>query len=249
MVYWLGRGEDAALRDGTWLAPGEAARAADLRFTKRRDEYLLRRLTAKCAVAATAGLPCDAATLARIEVRNAATGAPFVLIDGAACALDVSISDRAGWAVCLVGTAGRDRAIGCDLELIEPRTPGFVHDFLTESERSYVAAQPVGEARQIAANLLWSAKESALKVLRTGLRRDPRSVEVSVPRVSSSGWAPLAVRVAESATFAGWWRRDGRFLLTAVAEPAVPAPVALEGVSVLAGAEPRHSWLDMPRSG
>ena len=89
----------------------------------------------------------------------------------------MSLSDRAGWAVCLVGEAlGR---VGCDLEIVEPRSAGFVADFLTAAEQEYVAAQPAAE-RDAAANLIWSAKESALKVLQTGLRRDTRSVEVRV---------------------------------------------------------------------
>ena len=74
---------------------------------------------------------------ARIEVANHPTGAPYVLAEGAPPGLEVSLTDRAGWAVCLVGTAmGR---LGCDLELVEPRSAGFVADFLTALERDWVA--------------------------------------------------------------------------------------------------------------
>jgi len=45
-VLWLARGEDALRADPAWLTAGEAERAAGLRYTKRRTEYLLRRLAA-----------------------------------------------------------------------------------------------------------------------------------------------------------------------------------------------------------
>jgi len=242
-VRWLARGEDAVPTDPSWLTPAELARASGLRYTKRRGEYLLRRLVAKHAVAAARDLPTDAGALARIEVRNAPTGAPYVLVDGAPCGFEVSISDRAGWAVCLVGAGAG--AVGCDLELVEPRSPGFVRDFLTAAEQSYVDA---AADRDLAANLLWSAKESALKVLRTGLRRDTRSVEVTVADGRPGAWAALRVRSVEGAVFPGWWRRDGRFLFTVAAAAPTPAPVAIEdrGPAVLAAAEPRHSWLARP---
>jgi len=245
-VRWLARGEDSLPADLAWLTPGEAARAAGLRHTKRRTEYLLRRVAAKHAVAAVAGLAVDDAALARIEVRNAPGGAPFVLVDGAPCGLAVSISDRAGWAVCLVGPA--TAAIGCDLELVEPRSPGFVDDFLTWAERDYVAGQPDADARDAAANLVWSAKESALKVLRTGLRRDTRSVEVTVHE-GRIGWAPLSVRSVTGGLFPGWWRCLGRFLFTVAAAAPLPPPVALEDPGTLAAAVPRHSWLTRPLTG
>jgi 4'-phosphopantetheinyl transferase len=258
-VRWLARGEAAIPTDPGWLTPVEAGYAAGLRYTKRRTEYLLRRLAAKHAVAAVVGLPTEPAGLARVEVRNAPSGAPYVLVDGAPAGVEVSISDRAGWAVCLVGPGEPPRpggaasvgtgAVGCDLELVEPRSAGFVRDFLTPAEQAYVAARPDEDARYAAVNLLWSAKESALKVLRTGLRRDTRSVEVSVGSVHEGqfeGWAPLTVYCVEGRTLPGWWRRDGRFLFTVAAPVARSAPVALEDPAVLAGAVPVHSWLDRP---
>jgi 4'-phosphopantetheinyl transferase len=246
-MWWLARGENRLPADLRWLTGAEGQHADGLRYTKRRTEYLLRRLTAKHAVAALLGLPANSATLARIEVRNRPTGAPYVLLDTDPCGLSVSITDRAGWAVCLVT---RDRgAIGCDLELVEPRSPGFVDDFLTPVERAYVAAQPDDDAREVAANLLWSAKESALKVLQTGLRRDTRSVEVTIHIVQTCGWAPMEVRTTEGVTLPGWWRRDGSFVVTVAADRPVAPPAALDEPDPLADAVPRHSWLDRPITG
>jgi 4'-phosphopantetheinyl transferase len=238
---WLARGEHELPDGWHWLTPHEAARASGMRFTKRRREYLLRRWAGKQAVAAAAGLPADPEQLCRIEVANRPTGAPYVLVDGAPLGLDVSLTDRAGWAVCVVG-ADLSR-VGCDLEIVEPRSDGFVRDFLTPAEQAYVAAAP---HRDAAANLLWSAKESALKVLRTGLRRDTRSVEVTVHEASPTGWGPMQVRSTEGALMPGWWRREGRFLLTIASDRPFPEPVVLAGSADLRAAEPVHSWVGQP---
>ena len=183
---WLALGEDALPPGQQWLAPGEADVLAGLRYTKRRTEYLLRRLVTKHAVAAVIGHATDPTALAGIEVRNEPSGAPYVCVDDTRLALGVSISDRAGWAVCVTSPIHAP-AVGCDLELVESRTPGFVADFLTPAEQRLVAAYPVGGERDAAANLIWSAKESALKVLRTGLRRDTRSVEVALDPPGDDG--------------------------------------------------------------
>jgi 4'-phosphopantetheinyl transferase len=233
-----------------------------MRFTKRRTEYLVRRLTAKHAVALTLGLPTDPDDLARIGVLNRVTGAPYVVVDGRPLGLDVSLTDRAGWGVCLVG---RDLgAVGCDLEIAEPRSATFVSDYLTPVEQALVRGAPDQATSHLLANLVWSAKESALKVLRTGLRADTRSVEVHLdvadvpgtaphppdePDVETGGtWAPLQVR-GHGRLMPGWWTVLRPWLLTvAYAEPG-PAPAPLEVPSALRQATPVHSWLGRPVAG
>jgi 4'-phosphopantetheinyl transferase len=244
-MRWLARGEHEVPPDDGWLTEREATYAAGLRFTKRHSEFLLRRWVCKHAVVTARGLEGDVATLARIEVGNRLSGAPYVELDGSPAGFDVSITDRAGWAVCVVG-ADLSR-VGCDLEIVEPRSPGFVADFLTPAEQAYVRALPDG-ARDAAANLFWSAKESALKVLRTGLRRDTRSVQVHIDTadLETSGWQPLDVRASEGVVFPGWWRRDGAFLFTVTAEQPLDPPIALTGTADLATAKPTHSWLSQP---
>ena len=243
----MARGEHEIPSTESWLTAAEVNRAAGLRFTKRRTEYLLRRWVCKQAVAAATGMPGDLPSLARIEVANHPTGAPYVRVDGAPLTIDVSLTDRAGWAVCLVGE--RRGRVGCDLEIVEPRSAGFVTDFLTPAEQDYVASRPRDE-RDAAANLVWSAKESALKVLQTGLRRDTRSVEVVVAGddgdVSADGWARLEVRTVEGGLMPGWWRRDGVFLVTVAAERPLPPPTLQAGSTDLTSALPAHSWVGRP---
>jgi len=255
-MHWLACGEGALPPDDDWLAPAERDRLARQRFSKRRAEYRLRRWTAKQTVAAVLGLDAHPARLAAVEVLNRPGGAPHVRLDGEELAREVSLTDRAGWAVCLTADPSRDPSggLGVDLELVEPRSDAFVADFLTATERDYVRGCPAGEERDVAANLLWSAKESALKVLQTGLRADTRSVEVHlVPGPSRpDGWAALEVRPAGRGPLPGWWRRDGAFVLTVCAPrgPAADPPAELAtAAAVLATAVPVHSWQERPLTG
>jgi len=250
---WLARGEHELPGDDAWLVPAEAQRLAKMKFTKRRTEYLLRRWTSKQALAAALGLheevAADPTALARISVLNHWTGAPYALLDGESVGVDISVTDRAGWAVCLVGP-GLD-AVGVDLELVEPRSRAFVADFLTAPEQAFVEGQPDQDARDAVANLMWSAKEAALKVLRMGLRADTRTVEVTLHPVEDAdphaGWGRLGVRHTPTGdVFPGWWRRDGKFVLTVASTRATPAPNLLPASGDLATAAPVHSWLTNP---
>ena len=88
-----------------------------------------------------------------------------MVVDGDPLGFGLSISDRAGWAVCVTcptaAPAGDPReppAVGCDLELVEPRTPGFVRDFFTAAEQGWIASRAAGDERDMSANLVWSAK-------------------------------------------------------------------------------------------
>jgi acetyl/propionyl-CoA carboxylase alpha subunit/acetyl-CoA carboxylase carboxyltransferase component/phosphopantetheinyl transferase (holo-ACP synthase) len=222
-------GENAAhVPDGDeWLTAAERTVMAGLPVPPRRADWRLGRFTGKRAVGASLGLPEDASSLARIEIRADGEGAPEALVDGAAAPLTISLSHRGGRAVCAVARPGV--TLGCDLELVEPRSLAFVDDFFTDDERRCVLAAPERDRPRIA-TLTWSAKESALKALRIGLRRDTRSVEVTFDAATPmvEGWSPVAVRMVEDQrTLHGWWRVDGDRLLTVIADPPTPPPASL----------------------
>lgn len=258
--WWAGSDVDVPPGTG-WMSASEQARLATMRFTKRRSEYRLRRWVGKRAVlawqpAGTGSVPTDA-DLAAVEVLNRPSGAPHVVVGGEPAAVDISLTDRAGCAVAVLAPTGvhLGGGIGVDVEVVEPRSDGFVADFLTPAEQRWVHAWPLG--RDVGANLLWSAKESALKVLGVGLMADTRRVDVRVDDGPlEAGWAPLEARVADGwapvpervpgATFGGWWRRDGVWLLTVTTRRPVPRPVVLPGSGDLAALEPRHAWLEGP---
>lgn len=242
-VRWLARGEAALPATEDWLTPRESQRGARMAYAKRRNEYLLGRWTAKHGAARILGRDPDAPTLAALEIRNLPSGAPAVFADGARLDIQISMTDRAGWAVCAVG--GPPGGLGCDLEVVEPRSERFVADYFTPFERAtVVAAEP--EHHPVLTNLIWSAKESALKVLQTGLRRDTRSVEVELGE-DGAGWTPLTVTAVEGPRFPGWWRRYGDFVLTFAATRPIDPPVSLEEPPGLATAAPTHTWLTQPR--
>jgi 4'-phosphopantetheinyl transferase len=259
-MWWLARGAEHVpgaehtpgaehgADDHPWLSQLEADRAGRMRYTKRRSEFLIARWTAKHALARVLKIAPTPADLRRLEVRHAPSGAPLPYLDGEPLDLQISLTDRADWAVCVVDE-GTGR-IGCDLELVEPRTDGFVRDYLTPAEQSYVDSATDATdatARALAANLIWSAKESALKVLTTGLRRDTRSVEVEVsPNAPAGGWAALSVRAIEGPVFPGWWCRFGDYILTVAAEEPLPAPTTLDDPPLLLAANPTHGWVQRP---
>ena len=226
-----------------WLTSAEAERINSFRYTKRREETRLSRWTAKQAVARALGLPAaELADLRAISIRHASDGAPEAFVHGEPAPVSISMTDRADWSVCIV--TATSHGVGCDLELVEPRSRVFVADWFTVAEQRAVAAQP--ELHDVLANAIWSAKESALKVLRTGLRRDTRSVEVHLQPESADGWSRLEVRSAEGEVFPGWWRRFDQFLLTCAATADFTPPVSLIVPPPLATAVPTHSWMDQP---
>jgi 4'-phosphopantetheinyl transferase len=238
-LFFFSQGMGDVPASDEWLSPLEAAYIARLRFPKRRLEFRLGRWTAKKALALYLGR--EDADLARIVIDRAPDGAPAPIVDGRAAEAYVTMTDRADQAVCVVGPPGT--RLGCDLEVVEPRSGGFVTDYLTPAEQALVREVSTDEARALLANLVWCGKESSLKVLRTGLRRDTRSVEVSLPSAPPiDGWEPLAVATAEGARHSGWWRRFGAFVLTVVATEPFAPPRSLVEPPTLATAAPAESW-------
>jgi 4'-phosphopantetheinyl transferase len=247
-MWWLAHGEHEVPSSLDWLSPPEREHVDSIRFTKRRDEYLTRRWTAKQAIATVLDIDRAPEALTRIEVRHRPSGAPHVHLDGRAAGVDISMSDRAGWAVCLVGPAGSAESgtLGIDLEVVEPRSDEFVADFFTAAERAHVRALGDLDLRHEAANLIWSAKEAALKVQQVGLRVDTRTVDVQLRgERRPDGWAPMNVSAA-AGPMPGWWRRDGVFVLTIAYDTHREPPELLPTGSSLAAAAPVHSWVHRP---
>ncbi len=233
------------MAEGTgWLDDQLSARLARMPYTKRREEARLGRWTAKTAVAAVLGLdPADQAAIRDVVIRNAPDGAPEAFWGERPAGVTIAMTDRADWAVCAVAPA--DVRIGCDLEVVEPRSEAFVRDYFTPAERELVDA---GD-HDLLANLVWSAKESALKVLRTGLRRDTRTVEVVLGDDGDNGWHALTVLSAEGGRFPGWWVRYGEFVLTVATSRPAPPPTSIRQPPPLATATPTHSWMEDPLPG
>ena len=222
-VSWLEQTVADVPAEDDWLSAGEAVRLSGMRFPKRRADWRVGRWTAKRAVAAHLNLPADPRSLARIAIRPAASGAPEVLLGDGPAPVTISISHRAGRAACAV--AQPEAALGCDLEVVEPRSDAFAADYFTAEEQELLVQSSPADRFQLLA-LLWSAKESALKALRVGLRLDTRSVAVNHfagQLLCDGDWRPLCVHY-HGQVLHGWWRQTGNFVRTIVAAPAPAVP-------------------------
>lgn len=244
-VYWLEQGASDVPPEDDWLCTAERALLGRFRSPKRRADWRLGRWTAKNAMAACLNLSRDPQTLARVEIRAAESGAPQAFIAGDPADISISLSHRETVAACVIAPAGT--MLGCDLEVVEPRSAAFVADYFTTEEQQLVAGTAAPDRSKVA-NLLWSAKESALKALTVGLRADSRSAIVtsieglaqpprinltaneghSLPRPGDPAqWHSLRVSIKDGRAFHGWWRQSGLLLRTLVAYPAPDQPEML----------------------
>lgn len=195
-IGWLSTRAEAVPDGDDWLTSEEHEVVRGLRVARRRADWRLGRWTAKQALAARASAagralrPAEVGVLARADD----DGRPEVRgLDGPAPALTLSHRDGVGLAA--VGPTGA--RLGCDLERVERRGVGFPRDWFTAAECDRLGgADPV--ARDVLVTLVWSVKESVLKAVGEGLRRDTRSVEVD-----------LGAAVAPGAAWSPWWATDG----------------------------------------
>jgi 4'-phosphopantetheinyl transferase len=223
-VHWLEQTSSDVPSGNEWLSAAERVRMDGFRIEKRRADWRLGRWTAKRAVAALLSLPQDHESLAHIEIHAASSGAPEVFIGNRPASLVLSLSHREGLAACALTSRGT--ALGCDLELVEPRIDAFVEDYFTPQEQALLSEAPGPDQFPLIV-LLWSAKESALKALQQGLRLSTLCLNVALDATGSpSDWHPLQVQY-KGHILQGWWQQAGTLVRTVIADPPSPAPVRI----------------------
>jgi len=253
-VYWFEQTQADMPSSEDWLSDKETHTLRGLRFPKRRADWLLGRWTAKNALAISLDLSTEPQTLKQIEIRASLSGAPEAFLRDQPAAATISLSHRAGIGACVVVPS--HIALGCDLEKIEPRSDAFASDYFTAEEQGLIGNTDGANRDQLLA-LLWGAKESALKALGEGLRRDTRSVTVSLPGLplnraapqqrpgqeqfasalpqsEAANWNALQVHTTEGHSFAGWWMESSGFVRTLIADPPPKPPVLLKRECYLA---------------
>lgn len=258
MIHWrFGGWDDAGLPPredaAAWLCEEERARLAGFPVRKRADDWLIGRLNAKALLADALDYRYGARLRpADLHVRRQPSGAPALRIEGAAAAghglppdppVCLSNSHSHGHALCAaVWLDGFEMpvpvmSLGADVEWVEPRSEGFVRDFLTAGEQAYCSGAPEGE-RDLRANMVWSAKESVLKVVQRGLTVDTWWLSC-LPAADAEQhwlpplltpvdgeWEPLEVSCdprfpSHGLRFTAMWREIGGFVATiAVGVPA-----------------------------
>jgi 4'-phosphopantetheinyl transferase len=231
-VYWLTQRAADVPEGNDWLTRDEQQTLAGLRIAKRRSDWRLGRWTAKSAAYGCTALHLHAAALDQLEVRASASGAPQLFVGGNRTRASISLSHTADVGLCALSAA--PAALGCDVELVAPHGAAFIRDYFTAAERARIDRSAPAE-RPGVVTLLWSAKESALKALGDGLRRDTRDVEVIDVGSGQRPWQPLRVgHMPDGAIFSGWWRREAGTVLTILATAPVRVPVRVGGAALLA---------------
>jgi 4'-phosphopantetheinyl transferase len=220
-IWYLTRASADVPSDNSWLGPRESQVLSGLRFSKRREDWRLGRWTAKLAARGSGVVPAQS-LLDSIEILAAADGAPESYLSGQRLGVSLSLSHSAGMSLCFVSPGGI--SLGCDIERVEPRDPAFADDYFTAAEAASLAVAPAAE-QTLLLNLVWSAKESLLKALREGLRRDTRTVAVEWD-CSESLWKPLrGLCLLSGLKFEGWWSVAGGFVITVLADRLSETPV------------------------
>jgi 4'-phosphopantetheinyl transferase len=252
MIHWLLQSLDSCPEIAGGVAPAgllceaEQQRLSTLKVDKRRRDWLLGRWTAKHLIqGALAESTGSVPNLDTIQIANADDGSPYCLLlndTGGAqrLPLSLSISHSHGHAFCalcqeaefapaptestgameLQATSAR-WSLGCDIEWIEHREHSFVSDYFTAQEIRDVMGTPV-EQRDCRVTAIWSAKESVLKAMRTGLRIDTRRVNCRFEAndLMPKEWSPLAVMVDSGlgeqfpGAWYAWWQVQDGFVLT-----------------------------------
>ena len=223
MIFWtLARPAwDEANPPDDFLSGEEKKRLSELRFQKRRADWLRGRWAAK-KLLLLADPGCSNLPIQSIQVANEPEGAPYLLIGGGQRYTGVlSISHCGSYALCAIS----DSKVGCDLEHIERRPDIFIEDFFTHAEVQYVRESPE-DIRPILVNLVWSMKEAVLKSIGKGLHMDTRMVQVDPPQgltikqVKKSGWKAVTVHSpAIDQPIHAWWQLRYGYMLTLAAIP------------------------------
>lgn len=119
-----------------------------------------------------------------IKISNDSSGAPvFCFVDRARQKFPLptlSISHAGNYGVATIADSYEGK-VGVDIEYTSRLTEDFGNKFLSENERRWVSEGGCEQEFYLRRTFLWCVKESYLKALGVGLRKDPRSVIVQNP--------------------------------------------------------------------
>ena len=158
------------------LSDEEQERLETFKSPKRKRAFALGRTSARRLLAGRLGIAPRA-----VALRVAPDGA--VEVADAPCQLSIAHTEEHA----VVAAAESD--IGVDLERIVPRRPDL-HRFLFYPE-DYPLFEALDLDRTHAQVLCWTLKEATLKAMRTGFRRSPKDVRLSINTAAQSARAQV----------------------------------------------------------
>lgn len=161
-----------------------------------------------------------------VEIISAEDGAPEAFHNGYKLPVYISLSHSNGTGFCAITSP--DVKIGCDLEKIEPRSQFLVNDHFTKHEQKLISTND-RHLKVLWTNLVWSAKESALKTLREGLRIDTLRIEIDFNRqFDPDNWNKLIATFLDGQIeFNGCWRLASEFVLTILSDQDSIEPIEI----------------------
>lgn len=209
---WLGRAHKTPL---DYLIPTELERYKSFKFEKRQREWLNGRLIAKSLLKKI----FPEQPLSRMSIENELQGAPFYAIDQKRQPGSLSIS-HSGGVTCAAFCPNVMLSVGIDVEKVETRPTGFAQDYFTTREITFITDKTQAD-HQFWETLTWSIKESALKALKIGLRRDTREIEIGFDHdqaISGGEWIPAKVMDLKNppTQWQGWWKVMDETVITII---------------------------------
>ncbi len=163
-----------------FLSEREKEQLGRYKFAAKKQDFLLGRLAAKCAIGAL--LP--ERDLRRIEIRAGEHRQPLVQHPQAG-SVEVTVSHSHGLAVALAYSAAYP--MGIDLETVSAVSAGTIMGELGTSapEQAWLAAAGVDDAT--ACCVLWTAREALGKALKVGLDRPLGALSLTEIRAVGKG--------------------------------------------------------------
>lgn len=154
------------------LHPRERSYYDGLKADARRLSYLLGRLTAKAALQHYTGEP--AATIAACCIEFGIFQYPVVKeLRCSGIQVSITHTDHIGIAFAYP----EEHPLSVDIERTDPANAAALQSLITEHDRQQLVQ--LGMDNISGHTLIWTAKESLSKVVRTGLTMDPRIMEVN----------------------------------------------------------------------
>lgn len=208
-IHWIMVKAGPTLATGQFLIETEIEDGKRYRHPGRHRQWLLGRAAAKfLLIRQTKVLNLEIYNPADVEILRNPDGWPQIRnrkAESLPVSLTISHSDELVFcALC----SHKNGSLGADLEIVAPKTESMLEDFYTQEERRRLNDLPKSQ-QNLAATLIWCAKEAVLKSKKTGLMENTKHIDVDISKLKIShetNWAQVPTTIAGKLTIPVWWR-------------------------------------------